>query len=520
MIKRCIGTILLLLFLLAGCTQQPSVPQTQSTLPTQLQPTEPTEQACPQHADENQDDICDLCGGSVIIVIDFYCINDLHGRVLDSSAQPGIDEMTTFFEQARKTDDNVILLSAGDMWQGSAESNLTRGQLVVEWMNRLDFQGMALGNHEFDWDESYIGENAKLAEFPFLAINVYDKETNQLASYCEPSRLVEVNGVQIGLIGAAGDNYSSIAPDMCKGVYFKTGSALTQLVKAEAQALREQGADFIVYILHDGIGSSAYGGTVSVPNHQLVSFYDVSLSNGYVDLVFEGHTHQRYLAKDEYGVYHLQNRGDNTGGLSHVEISIHAINQTVEVRQAELIESSKYEHLEDSPMITELLEEYEQELGTALDSCGTIAHAIPGNDLRQMVADLYYMEGLLRWGTEYDIALGGGFISIRQPGYLARGEVAYGELLELFPFDNELVLCSISGRDLKSRFLETDNSNYFICCDETITDHIDDYGTYYVVVDSYSSTYAPNRLTEIERYGEPYYARDMLANYIRNGGLN
>ena len=171
-------------------------------------------------------------------------------------------------------------------------------------------------------------------------------------------------------------------------------------------------------------------------------------------------------------------------------------------------------------MIADLLEEYEQELGTALDSCGTIAHAIPGNDLRQMVADLYYMEGLLRWGTEYDIALGGGFVSIRQPGYLSRGEVSYGELLELFPFDNELVLCSISGRNLKNRFLETDNSNYFICCDETITDHIDDNGTYYVVVDTYSSTYAPNRLTEVERYGEPYYARDMLANYIRNGGLN
>jgi 2',3'-cyclic-nucleotide 2'-phosphodiesterase/3'-nucleotidase len=496
--KRCIGTILLLLFLLAGCTKEP----------------------CVQHIDQNKDDICDLCESSVIILVDFYCINDLHGRVLDSAAQPGIDEMTTFLEQAKKTDDHVLLLSAGDMWQGSAESNLTRGKMIVDWMNRLGFHGMALGNHEFDWGVSFIDKNAQLAEFPFLAINVYDEQTNQLASFCEPSRLVEVDGVQIGLIGAAGDNHSSIASDMSKGVYFKTGAALTQLVKAESQKLREQGADFIVYLIHDGMGSSAYGGAMNVPDHQFASYYDVSLSDGYVDLVFEGHTHQRYLGKDQHGVYHMQNRGDNTGGISHVEISIHAINGSVEVRQAELIQNATYETMEDSPMIQDLLEDYKEEIGPAIDTCGKTAHSIPGNDLRQLVADLYYMEGFARWGSEYDIALGGGFVSIRQPGYLTRGEVTYGDLLELFPFDNELVLCSISGRDLRKRFLESDNSNYFICCDESITNNIDDNATYYVVVDSYSSTYGPNRLTEVERYGEPYYARDMLANYIRNGGLN
>ena len=130
------------------------------------------------------------------------------------------------------------------------------------------------------------------------------------------------------------------------------------------------------------------------------------------------------------------------------------------------------------------------------------------------------MEGLRKWGTDYDIALGGGFVSIRNPGYLAKGAVTYGDLLELFPFDNELVLCSIRGRDLKQRFLDGDNSNYFICCDESQTNHIENDAIYYVVVDSYSSTYGPNRLTEIERYGEAYYARDMLADFIQNSGLN
>ena len=166
--------------------------------------------ACVEHIDQNSDDICDRCGDSVIIMIDFYCINDLHGRVLDSSSQPGIDEMTTFFRQAEETDDHVVLLAAGDMWQGSAESNLTKGQLVTDWMSSLDFAAMALGNHEFDWGEAPIEANADLAAFPLLAINIFDTETGSRVDYCEASQLITCNGVQIGIIGAIGDIYNSI----------------------------------------------------------------------------------------------------------------------------------------------------------------------------------------------------------------------------------------------------------------------------------------------------------------------
>ena len=202
-----------------------------------------------------------------------------------------------------------------------------------------------------------------------------------------------------------------------------------------------------------------------------------------------------------------------------MEIAVHAIEGTWVIRNAELVSSNVYESMEDSPVIDRLLEKYEEDLSPAFEIYADLDTSVPGDDLRQLVADLYYMEGLVRWGTEYDIALGGGYISIRNPGYLARGEVTYGDLLELFPFDNELVLCSIRGKDLIERFLETDNNNYFISCKEGLAENIDKNGIYYVVVDSYSSTYGPNRLTEIERYGEAYYARDMLVNFILNGGL-
>jgi 2',3'-cyclic-nucleotide 2'-phosphodiesterase (5'-nucleotidase family) len=133
------------------------------------------------------------------------------------------------------------------------------------------------------------------------------------------------------------------------------------------------------------------------------------------------------------------------------------------------------------------------------------------------VADLYLEAGLEKWGGEYDIALGGGFISVRNPYELPAGDVTYGILQSIFPFDNELVLCSIRGSDLLSKFINTNNSNYYIR--RSGNEIIDPNGTYYVVVDTYTSTYAPNRPTEIERYDAGIFARDLLAAYIAEGNM-
>ncbi|MBO7303255.1 MAG: hypothetical protein J6U68_03615, partial [Clostridia bacterium] len=150
------------------------------------------------HSDENDDGSCDSCYESVIVVLDFYAINDLHGKFCDTDTQPGVDNLATYLKTRADYDDNVILLSSGDMWQGAAESNLTNGLILTEWMNELDFVSMTLGNHEYDWGEDAIKKNLEVAEFPFLAINVYDKSTGRLADYCTPSVMVERDGLQIG----------------------------------------------------------------------------------------------------------------------------------------------------------------------------------------------------------------------------------------------------------------------------------------------------------------------------------
>ncbi len=516
--KQILLLLLSIIFLFKGCGDVPPGGETQPPADTEQNTCAPE-----NHKDEGNDGYCDVCNEYVIVLVDFYTLNDLHGKFADGETHIGVDEMTTYFKNVQATDQVSILLSAGDMWQGSAESNNTRGHIVTDWMNALDFDAMVLGNHEYDWGEDAIKTNAEIAEFPFLAINIYEREDNTLVDYCQPSLLIDEGGVQIGIIGAMGDCYSSISGDKTEDIYFITGSRLTDLVKAESNRLKTQGADLIVYVIHDGYGKSSYGGSTSVSSSALSSYYDSSLSDGYVDLVFEGHTHQRYILRDTSGVYHLQSGGENKG-LVHAEVAVNAANGKHEVVTTEFVSADTYRNLPSDPIVDELLGKYENDISDALRVVGYNPTFKNSTVLRNLVADLYYEAGVKMWQDSYNIVLGGGFISVRNPYELPVGDVTYATLQSIFPFDNDLVLCSIKGRDLLSRFINTTNSNYFVSygrADESdVIASIDPNGTYYIVTDTYCSTYAPNKLTEVERYTPGVYARDLLADYFQRGGIN
>ena len=478
-----------------------------------------TESYCTSHADSDDDGKCDTCNVSLVIFIDFYTINDLHGKFNDSASNIGVDELTAYLNKTAVIDTNTVFLSSGDMWQGSSESNLTKGLIITDWMNELEFVSMTLGNHEFDWGDELIEQNEKFAEFPFLAINIFDRSTNERVDYCHPSVIVERDGIQIGIIGAVGDCYSSIASDKSGNFYFKTGKDLTMLVKEESQRLRSMGVDFIVYSIHDGFEQNKTSPTY-VSREQISGYYDTELSNGYVDLVFEGHTHQRYVLIDEYGVYHLQAGGDNKG-ISHVEIAVNSVTYTVFVTEASFVDSSIYSNFDGDPLRDELLEKYKDEIAKGDEVLGTISKTKYSSTIRKKVAELYYLKGLEIWGDEYKIVLGGAFLQTRSPYDLEAGTIKYSHLQTLLPFDNQLVLCSIKGSDLKSKFFETNNTNYYIyygSYGESVKNNIDPSATYYIITDTYTSTYAYNNITEIMRLDEDIYARDLLAAFIKNGG--
>ena len=459
------------------------------------------------HTDTDKNDYCDKCGSYLIVVIDFYSINDLHGKFCDSSSQPGVDELGTYFENKTSEDDHIVLLSAGDMWQGSAESVLTYGKIMVEWMNELEFTSMTLGNHEFDWGEEAIKENLKVANFPFLAINIYDRITGERAEYCTPSIVIERGDIQIGIIGAIGDCYSSISSDMVTGVSFKVGNELTNLVKEEATKLRNSGVDLIVYSLHDGSNNS-------------FSHYDTTLSNGYVDVVFEGHSHQAYIRNDTNGIVHIQGGGENYG-LSHVEIAVNSLTGAKKVTAKDIVTKNQYANLDDHEPTEKIEEKYADIINYAYSTLGTVSKKYSSDMIEDYVAELYLEAGIKKWGNSYDIVYGGGFLQTRSPYDLAAGERTYADVLSLFPFNNRIVLCKISGSNLSNKLINTSNSSYHGAVKDGFnTANIKSNGVYYVIVDTYTALYRYNNLTIVDYYDENTYARDLLADAIKDGKLS
>ena len=240
-----------------------------------------------------------------------------------------------------------------------------------------------------------------------------------------------------------------------------------------------------------------------------------------MDLAFEADSHYWYSLIDEYGVYHLH-AGGNNQGLSHATILIDKASGAADILTAELLPNSKYAYLEDDPVVTQLLEKYAEQIAPAAKILGTNNQYKNNNMLGELVAKLYRDKGVEKWGDAYDIVLGGGYIFCRSPGYLNAGQVTYGQLMSLLPFDNQITLCSIRGSDLLSRFLENDHYAYHIqttAYGDSIRSSIDPDGTYYVVTDSYSAYYAANNMTVVDIYSEDIFARDLLADYIAAGGL-
>ena len=458
-------------------------------------------------------DSFDVSVSTRTVTLDIFAFNDTHGNVTDTVGEGlGISKTSTALKEL-SANKNSIFISQGDMWQGSVESNYTTGNLVTEWMNSLNFVSMTVGNHEYDWGEQAIIQNQELANFPTLGINVINRSTNQRVSYLEPSTTFVRDGAKIGVIGAIGNCLSSISSSKVGNVYFAKNTELTDLVKEESVRLREEeDCDFIIYSIH---------GSASRDN---ADTYDLSLSNDhYVDLVLEGHTHDGYSEVDDAGVYHVQCKGNNNQ-VAHITVDV-KIGGDYEVKESTLLDfseaNSPYRAYANDETVEAIFEKYYDNFAFAYETIGRVSENKNATALRNKVADLYLEAGLEKWGNDYDIVLGGGYLSCRGTGRLLAGDVNYKQLANLFPFDNDIVLCSVMGSDFRDSNFVRGYTNYYMSWSDygnQIKTEIDNFTTYYLVTDTYSSDYYFNHLTVVDVLDtNGRYARDLLADYIAAG---
>lgn len=152
------------------------------------------------------------------------------------------------------------------------------------------------------------------------------------------------------------------------------------------------------------------------------------------------------------------------------------------------------------------------------------------NELRSTGAKLMMEYGQKLWGNQYDIVLGGGYLSVRSPYKLTVGFKTTEDIFNLFPFDNDIILCSATGAFLKKYYMGSTNSNYFISYNSgySSSSNLSDTQIYYFVTDTYGSDYymygngyrASNQFKIVKQPEEACYLRDLMGIYIRNGGFS
>ena len=300
------------------------------------------------------------------VTLDFYGFNDRHGVIKDSEYGVGIAKTSTFLKNMT-AGQNSLLISSGDMWQGSVESNSNRGVLMTKWMKYMNFTSMTIGNHEFDWGTQYIKNISENYNLPVLGINIIDKTTGKRADYVSPSTVVNRGGAKIGIIGAVGDCYSSISYSQVMDVDFVLDEEygekpLTELITAEANRLRtEEGCDFIVYSFH---GDSIH----TDKNGKIDTYYNIDLSNNHVvDLVFEGHKHIQTSYMDGGGVWHFQSQAEsNEQTINHCTVALNTATDNYSLsfdidNDVYYLNGSSMQSLEEDEGALDLIDEYDFE---------------------------------------------------------------------------------------------------------------------------------------------------------------
>lgn len=263
--------------------------------------------------------------------ITIVAISDFHGALEaytevdgagDAWTHGGAALMSAYVEAIRaQAPGPVLVLDGGDMFQGTLVSNSRQGMPVVTFYNALGVSAAALGNHEFDFGPSSPERTVPLepeddphgalrdiiaaAEFPILAANVFSEEDGSRPDWAVPSAMIEADGLRIGIVGAATPSTpQTTIPVNVEGLRFDDPGAS---VAAEAQRLRDAGADAVILVAHMGAGCRDFSDPddlSSCRDHELFALLE-GLSEGTLLAAVGGHTHQG-VAHRVAGVVALQ----------------------------------------------------------------------------------------------------------------------------------------------------------------------------------------------------------------------
>lgn len=346
----------------------------------------------------------------------------------------GSARLATAITEARARAENSILVDGGDQFQGTLFYTQYKGTMTAEFMNMLGYDGMTVGNHEFDDGPEVLAEFIANVDFPILMSNADFSGEPSLADTLMKSTVIDVNGTQVGLIGLTPQDTDELASPGDNIIFTDPSDA----VQGEVDALTEAGVGIIVVLSHSGYGvdqmvaQNTTGVDVIVGGHSNTLLGQLEGAAGPYPTMVNGvaivqaYAYGKYLG--ELNVT-FDDEGQITqaaGGPLLMDASV-TEEQGVVDRIAEL--AAPLEELRNR-----IVAQTDQPIGGDREFCRAVEC-----EMGTLIADAM-LARVADQGIQVAIQNGGG---IRAS--IDAGDVTMGEVLTVLPFQNTLSTFEVSG---------------------------------------------------------------------------
>ena len=201
------------------------------------------------------------------VVLTIVHVNDLD-RLDGSGDRGGVARLATVVREVRASASHVLVTHGGDAISPSLLSSFDKGAHMIDLFNRVGFDAMVLGNHEFDFTPAVTVARIAEARFPILATNALEPDGTLIDGVTE-NLLIEVGAYRVGVFGLT----TAVTPMISSSdpVAFRPA---TEVAAVQARKLRDAGADLVVALAHTGRNED-----------------EALIRQGVVDLLLSGHDH-------------------------------------------------------------------------------------------------------------------------------------------------------------------------------------------------------------------------------------
>lgn len=212
--------------------------------------------------------------------------NDTHSRIEPFpenasrfAGMGGVSRRASLINRIRSENPNVLLLDAGDTFQGTPYFNYFNGELDFKVMSQMRYDASTIGNHEFDNGVQGFVDVADKANFPFVNAN-YHFGDSPMGDFVKENIVKEVDDIRVGIFGLGIDFAGLVLPPLHQGVTYRHPVRLAQY---QVNRLRNDfKCDLVVCLSHLGYNYN---------NPNRVDDVTVARETRGIDLIIGGHTH-------------------------------------------------------------------------------------------------------------------------------------------------------------------------------------------------------------------------------------